>query len=158
MSHYHQDLVLRIFEGRSISRPVVSLMMIVGKRTGLTQQRSDFAVEPNLAFGYDDLGQLTSATLPQLGGGSESFVYDPLGNRLRKDAQATDSIIGTGNRLLGDDQFTYGYDANVNLTSKTEILTLDVTTYSYDGENRLVRNWVSAKSYGNAPRHYPRTT
>ena len=32
-------------------------MMIVGKRTGLTQQRSDFAVEPNLAFGYDDLDQ-----------------------------------------------------------------------------------------------------
>ena len=63
-----------------------------------------------------------------------------------------------GNRLLGDNEFTYGYDANGNLTSKTEILTLDVTTYSYDGENRLVRNWVSAKSYGNAPRHYPRTT
>ncbi len=108
---------------------------------GITQQRSDFAVEPNPAFGYDDLDRVTCASLPQFGGGSESFVYDPLGNR-----------------LLGDNEFTYGYDANGNLTSKTEILTLDVTTYSYDGESRLVRNWVSAKSYGNAPRHYPRTT
>lgn len=42
------------------------------------------------------------------------------------------------NSLLEDTLFTYVYDSNGNLTSKTEQSTGVVTTYAYDYENRLV--------------------
>lgn len=43
------------------------------------------------------------------------------------------------NRLLEDDTFTFVYDDNGNLISKTDKATLDLTTYSYDAFDRLVR-------------------
>lgn len=42
-----------------------------------------------------------------------------------------------GGRLTEDDDFTYAYDANGNLTSKTAKVGGAVTTYAYDASNRL---------------------
>jgi RHS repeat-associated protein len=41
--------------------------------------------------------------------------------------------------LLEDSNFTYTYDENGNLTSKTSKANGEVTTYTYDGENQLIR-------------------
>jgi len=43
------------------------------------------------------------------------------------------------NRLLEDSNFAYTYDANGNLTSKTSKANGEVTTYTYDAENQLIR-------------------
>ena len=52
---------------------------------------------------------------------------------------STSHVHDAANRLLEDDAFTYTYDANGNRTSKTEKATGAVTTYTYDGENQLIR-------------------
>ncbi|MGH7404492.1 MAG: hypothetical protein ACREJA_01240, partial [Candidatus Methylomirabilales bacterium] len=41
--------------------------------------------------------------------------------------------------MLEDSNFTYTYDENGNLTSKTSKANGEVTTYTYDGENQLIR-------------------
>jgi RHS repeat-associated protein len=43
------------------------------------------------------------------------------------------------NRLLDDSNFTYTYDANGNLATKTGKTTGDLTRYTYDPENQLTR-------------------
>jgi YD repeat-containing protein len=43
------------------------------------------------------------------------------------------------NRLLEDDQFTYTYDNNGNLTTKTDKVTSQVTTYQRDGQDQLIQ-------------------
>lgn len=86
-------------------------------------------------FTYDDLQRLVSggtATAP------ESYSYDAEGNRTASHLSSSHAI-DAANRLLGDDQFSYTYDANGNLTSKTDLVSLDTTTYSYDAQNQLVR-------------------
>jgi RHS repeat-associated protein len=68
-----------------------------------------------------------------------AYTYDPVGNRLSK----ADSVKGPTNytydendRLLTENGTSYTYDNNGNTISKTE--GSDVTTYSYDYENRLI--------------------
>ncbi len=93
--------------------------------TGLSRTRS---------FGYDELYRLTSAADTA---GNESYTYDEEGNRTvshKSVAHVTSDV----NRLLEDDQYTYSYDLNGNLESKTNKVTTDVTTYGYDILNRLV--------------------
>ncbi len=86
-------------------------------------------------FAYDDLQRLTA-------GGTvaapESYAYDPEGNRTASHLSAAHTT-DTANRLTDDDQFTYAYDANGNLTSKTDKTTLDTTGYTYDAQNQLTR-------------------
>ena len=43
------------------------------------------------------------------------------------------------NRMLGEDQFSYSYDANGNMISKVDNGNGDTTSYEYDSENRLIR-------------------
>jgi RHS repeat-associated protein len=43
------------------------------------------------------------------------------------------------NQLTQDDQYDYTYDADGNLTSKTDISTLETTTYTFNADNFLVR-------------------
>ena len=81
---------------------------------------------------------LTSATHPLASGlVPEAFAYDPVGNRTSSHLSAS-YAHSSANRLLEDDAFTYGYDANGNRASKTEKTTGLTTTYTYDGEDQLV--------------------
>jgi len=86
-------------------------------------------------FSYDALRRLTAGGTV---GSPESYTYDAEGNR-------TASHISTGhttdiaNRLTEDDQFTYVYDANGNLTSKTDKVMLQTTGYTYDAQDQLIR-------------------
>ncbi len=93
--------------------------------TGLTRSRG---------FAYDELYRLTSATDTL---GNESYSLDPEGNRTASHISAAHVTDGV-NRLLEDDHYTYTYDGNGNLSTKTDKATTDVTTYNYDELNRLV--------------------
>jgi RHS repeat-associated protein len=77
-----------------------------------------------IGYGYDNANQLLS-------GGTFSYNYDPTGNRT-----GTGDVTGPDNQLLSDGTSSYTYDPQGNLLTKTT--GTDVTTYSYDTENRLV--------------------
>ncbi len=85
------------------------------------------------SFVYDELYRLTDATDTA---GNETYSLDPEGNRISSHISAA-HITDDVNRLTEDDQFTYVYDLNGNLQSKTSKATSDVTSYSYDELNRL---------------------
>jgi RHS repeat-associated protein len=68
---------------------------------------------------------------------NETFAYDPVGNRTSSHVSTTYQYE-SANRLLEDDQFAYAYDANGNLTDKTDrTVPTDTTHYAYDVENQL---------------------
>lgn len=83
-------------------------------------------------YGYDDLGQLTSAT--HSGQQDEGYDYDAAGNRT-----GAGLVVGPNNRILADDEFDYAYDNEGNLVTKTERATGEATTYTYDHLNRITR-------------------
>jgi len=90
-------------------------------------------------FTYDGLSRLTGAAHPPASAlPLESFSYDSVGNRTSSHLSVSQTY-NTANRLLEDDTFTYTYDGNGNLTSKTDKNTSEVTTYTYDPEDQLVR-------------------
>jgi RHS repeat-associated protein len=99
----------------------------VGNRTQLTDRRG---VQ---VFGYDNLDRLTSATHP-LPPTSQTFAYDPVGNRT-----SNGSLANAGNQLTEHAQFIFEYDDNGNQTKKTNKTTNNFTAYTYEAENRLTK-------------------
>lgn len=101
-----------------------------GRRTSMTTLEGEFL------YGYDPLGQLTSVVHPD--GRIVNYFYDGAGNRVEV-VDDGDSTLYTANNL---NQYTlvgdaiYEYDADGNLTAKTEDGV--TTTYAYDVENRLI--------------------
>ena len=90
----------------------------------------------NRSHAYDALQRLTS-------GGSvanaESYDYDLVGNRTTSFLSSTHNHDDL-NRLLEDDQFTYTYDNNGNLQTKTnKAIPTDVTTYTWDAQDQLIQ-------------------
>ena len=86
-------------------------------------------------YQYDDLNQLTGVSGPS----PEAYQYDSVGNRTSSQLSSTYQYDPLMNRLLEDDLFTYTYDLDGNLKTKTEKTTNQVTTYTYDSENQLIR-------------------
>lgn len=85
-------------------------------------------------FDYDRTGQLTDAL--NAAQPHENFRYDPNGNRIG--AQTSGSyVVGGNNQILSDGTNRYGYDAEGNLTSRSNILTGVLTEYQWDHRNRL---------------------
>ncbi len=81
-------------------------------------------------YQYDDTYQLTQTTHPVPP--TESFSYDAVGNR-----QGT--TVDLNNALLEDNEFVYTYDYNDNLVQKVKKSNGEITTNTYDYENRLTR-------------------
>ncbi|MHA1943901.1 MAG: hypothetical protein ACW96M_05840, partial [Candidatus Thorarchaeota archaeon] len=86
-------------------------------------------------FGYDALQRLVSGGTVAL---PETYSYDAEGNRLVSHLSAAHTT-DAGNRLVQDDSFDYTYDDNGNLVTKTDRVTLDVTSYTYDAQDQLIR-------------------
>jgi len=84
--------------------------------------------EGTISYSYDATGQLTSAT----GATSETYTYDPAGNRAGSGYQT-----GPANRLQSDGTYNYTYDAEGNLVEKTEIATGKTWRFTWDQRNRL---------------------
>jgi RHS repeat-associated protein len=89
----------------------------------------------------EDLDRLEGATGPDPSNPMqtliESYMYDAVGNRTASHL-ATGQMHDDANRLLEDSQFAFGYDANGNVISKQDKSTLELTTYDWDVENRLI--------------------
>jgi len=105
----------------------------LGNRATLTETRLSFGITNGLNdFSYDKLNRLRSATHPTIS--PENYTYDPVGNR-----DPSTWTYDVGNRLTDDGIYTYTYDANGNQLTKTEKANpSNITTYTYDPENRLI--------------------
>jgi len=95
----------------------------------------NFNAAQTRTFSYDALQRLKTGgttTTP------ETYDYDPVGNRTTSFLSTTHTHDDV-NRLTDDDQFTYTYDANGNLETKTGKATSDVTTYTWDAQDQLIQ-------------------
>lgn len=84
-------------------------------------------------YTYDAVGRLASATHPDAP--AESYTYDGVGNRTSSH-RAASYAYQAANRLTGAGASSFGYDANGNLTSKSD--GSRTTAFTWDSENRLV--------------------
>jgi len=82
-------------------------------------------------YGYDDTNQLVGADSSYRS--DESYSYDANGNRTNAGYQT-----GVNNQLLSDGVYTYTYDDEGNLKTRTKIGTSEVRTFTWDYQNRLV--------------------
>ena len=94
-------------------------------------------------FGYDAVDRLTQVTNPAA---SESYSFDGVGNRTASHLSASYGYQPF-NKLVSTANGTYGYDANGNLTSKTDLS--GSWTYTWDYENRMTSatNGTTTVSY-----------
>jgi YD repeat-containing protein len=83
-------------------------------------------------YTYDATGQLTDA-------GATNYSYDANGNRTMAGYST-----GTDNLLLSDGTWTYSYDSENNLISRSDTSTGITWTYGYDNRNALV--WVEERA------------
>jgi YD repeat-containing protein len=97
-----------------------------GNRTSRTPQPS------GTASNYDALYELTSVT--QSTTTTESYSYDPVGNRLSSLGVSPYSI-NSSNELTSTPSTTYTYDSNGN--TSTKVNTSGTTQYFWDFENRI---------------------
>lgn len=98
-------------------------------------------------YEYDALNRLTTASHPEetsLPIRDETFSYDAVGNRL-SDAERSGYAYDAANRLISDSSFTYTYDANGNMTGRTELASGTTTTFVYNSSDQLIR--VEASTY-----------
>jgi RHS repeat-associated protein len=99
-----------------------------GNRTAKTDQRA--AVTSN--YGYDAIYELLSAM--QGGSTTESYTYDPVGNRTASLGVSSYSN-NASNELTSTSTANYTYDANGN--TQTKVVGTNTTTYAWDFENRM---------------------
>jgi RHS repeat-associated protein len=83
---------------------------------------------------YDSLYQIVQAYHPTVTNPLEEFEYDAVGNRV-----GPAIVHNELNQLLEDENATYQYDADGNMTVRVEKASGDSTKYTWDIENRLVK-------------------
>ena len=114
----------------------------VGNRTRLTEANGNYT-----DYTYDDVYQLRSEMKKDTSDTEVSnyaYTYDKLGNRLTmtRDGQTTRYTYDTSNRLLTAGTLGFEYDANGNMTRRTdntEPTNPLVTQYHYDYRNHLTQ-------------------
>ena len=90
----------------------------------------------NRTHTYDALQRLKTGGTTN---NTETYDYDLVGNRTTSFFSSTHNHDDL-NRLLEDDQFTYTYDNNGNLETKTNKANpIEVTTYHWDAQNKLIQ-------------------
>jgi len=99
-----------------------------GNGTAKTDQRTAVAT----SYGYDNVYQLLSAT--QGATTTESYTYDPVGNRLSSLGVSSYSD-NVSNELTSTSNASFTYDNNGNTLTKTD--STGTTNYSWDFENRM---------------------
>ncbi|HET7107291.1 MAG TPA: RHS repeat-associated core domain-containing protein [Candidatus Acidoferrum sp.] len=99
-----------------------------GNRTS----KSDLYAGVTTNYGYDNIYELLSAT--QGASTTESYTYDPVGNRL-SNLSGSGWSNNTSNELTSRPGVSYTYDNNGNTLTKTD--STGTTNYTWDFENRL---------------------
>jgi RHS repeat-associated protein len=100
----------------------------VGNITGKAAEHGAYAYQ------YDDLYRLIEAQNPN--GDTETFTYDPVGNRLTTQASPTPWIYNANHALQSrPEAISYGYDANGSTTQITR--NGQTTQLIYNAANRL---------------------
>ena len=117
--------------------------LMVASYAGLGMLATMESVDGAVQYSYDAMGQLTGAVYSDGILPNESYTYDANGNRTGAGYQT-----GTDNRLLSDSTYAYAYDAEGNRIARfidtnhdgsLNTGDTDVTEYTWDGRNRLVR-------------------
>jgi RHS repeat-associated protein len=88
---------------------------------------------------FDDVGQLTSVdhtTQPD-----EAWTWDATGNRTN-----SGQVIGANNQLLSDSQYSYTWDADGNLATRTSLTDGSISRFVYDHRNRLTQVTVETSA------------
>jgi RHS repeat-associated protein len=88
-------------------------------------------IDGTTTYSYDRSNELTGADRPGTSG-DEAYIYDANGNRTNAGYQT-----GSNNRLQTDGIYTYTYDDEGNLKTRTTIATNAVREYTWDYRNRL---------------------
>ena len=89
-------------------------------------------------YSYDDTDQLTGADYSDPSLTDENYRYDENGNRVDSHLHGGSYETGLANRLLSDGTHDYQYDAEGNMTRRTETTTGDYRVFEWDHRNRLV--------------------
>jgi RHS repeat-associated protein len=98
---------------------------------GNRSSKADLLAGVTSNYTYDALYELTQTA--QGGSATESYTYDPVGNRLT--SLAASYTVNTSNELTARTGVSYSYDYNGNTISRTD--STGTTNYSWDVENRL---------------------
>ncbi len=88
----------------------------------------------NYTYTYDSLDRLLKS-LASVSTRNEEYSYDGVGNRLSGPKTTTHYTYGGANELLSDGIFTYQYDKNGNMTSRSQS-----DNFSFYDDNRLRGN------------------
>ncbi len=124
---------LQLLSYSKAGNPVYSEQNVYDGAGNRIQRTEDGAVTH--AYTYDNAYQLVAASHSNQP--AESFSYDPAGNRLTSHLSSFYSY-DNANRLLEDQDWLYTYDADGNLTGKTNKMNGDIHTYTFDSQNRMV--------------------
>jgi RHS repeat-associated protein len=116
------------FAQNTRKRPVCPHVSNAGNRTSKT----DLYEGVTTNYGYDLIYELLNAT--QGGSATESYTYDPVGNRL-SNLTSSGWSYNVSNELNSRPSNSYTYDANGN--TQTMANSSGTTTYTWDFENRL---------------------
>jgi RHS repeat-associated protein len=104
-----------------------------------------FRIEPgveqpiNENYTYDDLNRLHTAGSDMYG--FKSYMYDEINNIIMKDGYTYQYNSSKPHAVTNDGQFSYTYDANGNMTTRS-----DGRTLTWDYENRLIAILESAST------------
>lgn len=100
----------------------------------LLQETSLAFGDRTIALAYDDLGRIVSVN-DSLQSEAHAFGYDAFGNR-------AGGTYDEADRLLANVDFSYSYDEDGNLVSRTPggLLETSPTTFDYDAGGRLVES------------------
>ncbi|MBZ5689021.1 MAG: IPT/TIG domain-containing protein [Acidobacteriia bacterium] len=107
---------------------------------GNRQTKTNYLNTVTSNYGYDPLYQLLQVT--QGGSTTESYTYDPVGNRLSS-LGAPNYSYDSSNELMSNSNGSYTYDNNGNTLTDPE-----GRSYTWDFENRLVQAVVPGQNGG----------
>lgn len=126
-----------------------SLAQIVHSAGGVTKSFATFAYDnrnfitqkrmPGSTFNYqyDSNGQLTQADKAEDAGLQENFSYDELGNRTNGS-----TYDQSGQRIQDDGQYTYVYDNNGNMLTKSSKVQGISYAFEYNSRNQMKKAFV----------------
>lgn len=124
---------LKVLSGKQ-EKTLFSKQYKWNRLNGVTEIKDLLAVKGNVKHRYNEVGYLAKSVGPF---GTETNVYDKLGNIIRKNDVINNFQAGTDKLEKNDKGVSYGYYKNGNLKQKTEG---GVSwQYLYDGESMMVR-------------------